>query len=118
MRAASEKAKGPNRDIQANRLHRNGRFRNIWNMVGQVRRNVEGGWYSVNPRGMGRREIFSCDREPFIGRLQGLVERDCPSRLELCRVQVDPAPEKAFARRPETEVDVSEGLGWNWRGVT
>ena len=58
-------------------MHWNGRFRKIWNMARQIRHNVEGGWYHITTRGMGRREIFSCDRdrEHFIGLLQGLVER-------------------------------------------
>jgi hypothetical protein len=33
------------------------------NMARQIRHNVEGGWYHITTRGMGRREIFSCDRD-------------------------------------------------------
>jgi REP element-mobilizing transposase RayT len=46
-------------------------------MARQIRHNVEGGWYHITTRGMGRGEIFSADRdrEHFIGLLQGLVER-------------------------------------------
>ena len=46
-------------------------------MARQIRHNVEGGWYHITTRGMGRREIFSCDRdrEHFIELLQGLVGR-------------------------------------------
>jgi REP element-mobilizing transposase RayT len=46
-------------------------------MARQIRHNVEGGWYHITTRGMGRREIFSGDRDRvhFIELLQGLVER-------------------------------------------
>ncbi len=46
-------------------------------MARQIRHNVEGGWYHITTRGMGRRDIFSCDRdrERFTGLLQELVER-------------------------------------------
>jgi hypothetical protein len=46
-------------------------------MPRQIRHNVEGGWYPITARGMGRREIFSVDRERehFVELLQGLVER-------------------------------------------
>jgi REP element-mobilizing transposase RayT len=46
-------------------------------MARQIRHNVEGGWYHITARGMGRREIFSSDRdrEHFVELLCGLVER-------------------------------------------
>ena len=46
-------------------------------MARQLRHNVEGGWYHITARGMGRREIFleDRDREHFVELLQGLVER-------------------------------------------
>jgi len=50
---------------------------NIRNMARQIRHNVEGGWYRITTRGMGRREIFleDRDREHFVELLSGLVER-------------------------------------------
>jgi len=46
-------------------------------MPRRIRHNVEGGWCHITARGMGRREIFSADRdrEHFVGLLQGLVGR-------------------------------------------
>jgi REP element-mobilizing transposase RayT len=46
-------------------------------MARQIRHNVEGGWYHITTRGMGRREIFleDRDREHFVELLSGLVER-------------------------------------------
>jgi hypothetical protein len=49
---------------------------NIQTMARQIRHNVEGGGYHITTRGMGRREIYSCDRdrEHFTGLLQGLAD--------------------------------------------
>jgi len=46
-------------------------------MVRQIRHNVEGGWYHITTRGMGRREIFleDPDREHFVELLPGLVKQ-------------------------------------------
>ena len=46
-------------------------------MARQIRHNVEGGWYHITARGMGRHEIFleDGDREHFVELLAGLVER-------------------------------------------
>ena len=46
-------------------------------MARQLRHHFAGGWYHITTRGMGRREIFSDDRdrEHFVGLLAGMVER-------------------------------------------
>jgi REP element-mobilizing transposase RayT len=45
-------------------------------MARQIRHNVEVGWYRIITRGMGRREIFSGDRdrEHFIELLQDCIQ--------------------------------------------
>lgn len=75
-------------------------------MARQMRHNVEDGWYHITTRGMARQAIFSCAPRP------GAFHRTVAgTERELRRIQGDPAQKKAPARRPETEVDVSEGLG-------
>lgn len=48
-------------------------------MARQLRHNVEGGWYHITTRGMGRKEIFETDRdrEHFVELLSMMVERYC-----------------------------------------
>jgi len=46
-------------------------------MARQLRHTVEGGWYHITTRGMGRREIYleDRDREHFVKLMSGLVEQ-------------------------------------------